>query len=100
MLLAAQIISADPSGKCKGSGRQHPKDGESKIAILPEGQIMNSTYFIECVPCPLTELCYPQGRGTHERRVMLHSDDASIHNTEGIQKSLANFGFRRMEYPP
>jgi hypothetical protein len=32
--------------------------------------------------------------------VMLHFDNALVHNTEGVQKSLANFGFRRMELPP
>jgi hypothetical protein len=36
---------------------------ECKMAILPEGQKMNSTYFIERVPRPLTEICYTQGRG-------------------------------------
>jgi hypothetical protein len=31
---------------------------------------------------------------------MLHFDSAPVHNTEAIQESLANFGFRRMENPP
>jgi hypothetical protein len=42
-----------------------------KIPILPEGQRMNSTYFINCVLRPLTEFCYPQGREILERRVMV-----------------------------
>jgi histone-lysine N-methyltransferase SETMAR len=74
--------------------------GEFKIAIIPEGQKMNRTYFIKCVLCPLTEICYPQGRRTHERRVMLYFDNAPVHNTEAVQESLANVGFRRMEHPP
>jgi hypothetical protein len=74
--------------------------GDHKTAILPEGQKMNNTYFRECVLRSFTEICYPQGRGTHERRVMLNFDNALVHNTEGVQESLANFGFKRMEQPP
>jgi hypothetical protein len=71
-----------------------------KIVILPEGQKMNTTYCIKYVLLPLTEICDPQGRGTHERRPVLYFNDAPVHNTVGVQESLANFGFRRMEYPP
>jgi hypothetical protein len=73
---------------------------EYKIAILPEGQKMNRTYFIDCVPRALAEICYPQGRVTDEKRVVLHFDNVPVRNTEGVQESLANFGFRRMEHPP
>jgi hypothetical protein len=31
---------------------------------------------------------------------MLHFDNAPVHSTEGVQESLANFGFRRMDHPP
>jgi hypothetical protein len=61
---------------------------------------MNSTYLIECVLHHLTEVCYPQGRGTQERRVMLHFDNAPVRNTEGAPESLANCGFRRTEHSP
>jgi histone-lysine N-methyltransferase SETMAR len=61
---------------------------------------MNSTDFIECVLPPLTKICYPQGRGTHERKVILHSDNAPVHNSDRVEESLAIFGFRRMDHPP
>jgi hypothetical protein len=61
---------------------------------------MNSTYFAKCVLRPSIEICYLHGKGTHERIVMLHFDNALVHNTEVAQESLANFGFRRMEYRP
>jgi hypothetical protein len=61
---------------------------------------MNNTYFRECVLPPLTEICHPQGKETHERRVMLYFDNAPVQNTAGVQESSANFGFRRMEHPP
>jgi hypothetical protein len=31
---------------------------------------------------------------------MLYFDNAPVHNAEGVQESLAFFGFRRMEQPP
>jgi hypothetical protein len=34
----------------------------------------------------LSELCYPQGRETHKRRVMLHFDNALVHNTSGFKR--------------
>jgi hypothetical protein len=55
---------------------------------------MHNISFTECVLRPSTEICYPYGRGTHERRVTLHFYNAPIHNGEGVQSNLANFGFR------
>jgi hypothetical protein len=48
----------------------------------------------------LIDIRYLQSRGIQERRVMLHFGNAPIHNSEGLQKSLTNFGFRRMKDPP
>jgi hypothetical protein len=74
--------------------------GESKIAIPPDGQKVNIAYFIESVLRPLAEICYPQGKETRGRRVMLHFDNAPVHNTEGMRENLASFEFRRMAHPP
>jgi hypothetical protein len=73
---------------------------EYKITIPPDGQKVNSAYFIESVLRPLAEICYPQGRGPRERRVMLHFDNAPGHGTERVRENLASFGFRRMAHPP
>jgi hypothetical protein len=74
--------------------------GEYKIVIRPQGQKMNSAYFMEYVLCPLAEICYPQGKGTRERRVVLHFDNAPVHDTERVREDLAGFGFRRMAHLP
>jgi histone-lysine N-methyltransferase SETMAR len=74
--------------------------GEYKIAILPQGHKMNSTYFIRCVVQPLVGMCSPDGRKMHERKVMLHFDNGPIHNAEGVQKHLRGLGFKRLEHPP
>jgi hypothetical protein len=60
---------------------------------------MNGTYFIECVLQPLAELCYPEGRKTHERRIIVHFDNALIHSTQEVRERLAQLGFKRMEHP-
>jgi hypothetical protein len=73
--------------------------GKYKIAILPEGQKANSAYFIESVLRRLAEICYPQSRGTHARRLMLNFDNAPVHNPAGARENLASFGFRRMGHP-
>jgi hypothetical protein len=65
--------------------------GEYKIAILPDGQKVNSAYLTESVLRPLVEICYPQGNGTRERRVLLHFDNAPVHSTEGMRENLASF---------
>jgi transposase len=49
---------------------------------------------------PLTEVCYPEGRKSHQKRVMLQVDNAAIHNTEEIQGQLTNLGSTRTEHRP
>jgi hypothetical protein len=58
--------------------------GEYKIVILPDGQKVNNTCFIESVLRALAEICYPHGKGTREGRVMLHFDNAPVHGTERV----------------
>jgi hypothetical protein len=74
--------------------------GKYKIPILLEGQKMNSTYSIEFVLCPLTEFCYPQGRGHMKGEPSCLSTTGRFTALRRFQKSLANFGFIRMEHPP
>jgi hypothetical protein len=38
------------------------RTGECKMEILPPGQTMNSTYFLECVLGPLMEVYCPERR--------------------------------------
>jgi hypothetical protein len=73
---------------------------DANSAILPASQQMIGTYFIEYVPVPLTEVCYPKGRKPHEGRVMGYFDNAQTHNTEVVREHLVDFGFTRMEHPP
>jgi hypothetical protein len=40
------------------------------------------------------------GTESHERRVVVHFDNVSIHNSEPTREHLAHFGFKRMEHSP
>jgi hypothetical protein len=55
---------------------------------------MSSTCLIECVPRDLTEICYPDGRGTHEMRVMPYFDNAPVHNT-GVSREFGEFWIQK-----
>jgi hypothetical protein len=61
---------------------------------------MNRRYFIRCVVQPLVEICSPDARKIHERKVMLHFDNGPIHKAEGVQEHLKGLGFKRLEHPP
>jgi hypothetical protein len=74
--------------------------GECKIAILPQVHKINSTYFIGCVAQSLVEMCSPDGRKIHERKVMMHFDNTTIHNAERVQGHLTGFELKRLEHPP
>jgi hypothetical protein len=76
------------------------RTGWYNIAILPVCQEMNGTYSVEDLLVPLTQVCYPQGKKPHERRVTGYFKSALIHNTDVVQEHLANVGFTRMEHPP
>jgi hypothetical protein len=41
----------------------------------------------------------PDSRKIHERKIMLHFDNGSIHNPEGVQEHLTDLGFKRLEHP-
>jgi hypothetical protein len=55
---------------------------------------------MECVLRPLMEVCYPEGRKFHEKTVMVHFNNAPIHNTEEVQEHLTNLEFKRMKHQP
>jgi hypothetical protein len=74
--------------------------GECKITILPQGNKINSTYFIGSFVQRLTEMCSPDGRKIYERKVVLHFDNGLIHNADALQEHLTGLGFKRLEHPP
>jgi hypothetical protein len=59
--------------------------GDHTSVILPQGQRMNTIFFIECELRSLAGFCYPEGRKPHQKRAVVDFDSASIHNTEAVQ---------------
>jgi hypothetical protein len=45
------------------------------------------------------EICFPEGRKSHERKVMLQFGQGPTHNAEGVQEHLTRLGFKRLEHP-
>jgi hypothetical protein len=60
----------------------------AEYLILPGCVAMDSTYFTERIIGCLETSCYPEGRIPHERRVTLHFDNASFHNSKCIKEEM------------
>jgi hypothetical protein len=59
------------------------------IDRLPDGVTMNANYFTENILGSLEEKIFPDGRAAHGRRLVVHMDDAAVHNCEMTTNFLA-----------
>ena len=70
------------------------------IDILPEGQIFNSSYFIDYILKPLSlkrsTICVQ----TDKKLLWLHLDNCRVHNSKSATESLRMLGFKRAPHPP
>lgn len=67
---------------------------------LPEGEHLNSKYFIEHIIKQLEaqeKKIWPK-RGKH--KIWLHLDNCRVHNSQDTQKEIANSIFKRTPHPP
>jgi hypothetical protein len=60
---------------------------------------MDIRYLAEGFTGGLENICYPEGRHPHERKVTLYFDNAPIHNTRTTIGQLGQSGFTKMEHP-
>jgi hypothetical protein len=74
--------------------------GKFLIDILPESMKIDTDYFAYNITDEISRLCYPQGKRSRERRVMLHFDSAQIHCTGTVWDRMAAAELERMEHPP
>jgi hypothetical protein len=74
--------------------------GQFVIDILSEDMKMGTDYFADNIIREMARLCYPQGRRSHQRRVMLHFDNPPTHCTGAVQDRMAAAELERMEHPP
>jgi hypothetical protein len=68
--------------------------------ILPEGANMNTAYFALNVISALTQPCYRNERQPHERKVMLHFDNAPTHCLDTVRDRITLRELERIEQSP
>jgi hypothetical protein len=61
---------------------------------------MNSDYFVTNVLPPLEEAIFPQERVPHQKRLMIHLNNCSVHTSRASTKWLEEHDMRRMPQPP
>jgi hypothetical protein len=59
---------------------------------------MDATYFAEEIVGGLEDVCHPEWRNLHERKITLHSHNAPIHNIRTARRQLESSEFKRMEH--
>ena len=70
------------------------------INELPEGETLDSTYFVNNILIPLEtqkDLIWPN-RQRH--KIWLHLDNCRVHNSKYTQGEIRNYGFKRAPHPP
>jgi hypothetical protein len=60
---------------------------------------MDTKYIAREIVGGLGNICYPEGRNPHERRIALHLDNAPMHNTRMVMGQWEQPGFQRMGHP-
>jgi histone-lysine N-methyltransferase SETMAR len=73
--------------------------GDFFCNFLPEGETMNSTYYVEQILAPLSEFDLSQRSGEREQVLTLHFDNAPIHNSAEVEGYLEDRGLSRMPHP-
>jgi transposase InsO family protein len=67
---------------------------------LPNDIKMNSAYFVTNLLTPLEEAIFPQGRARHQKRLVIHFDNCSVHTSRASIEWLEEHGMRCMPKPP
>jgi histone-lysine N-methyltransferase SETMAR len=70
------------------------------IDRLPDDTKMNSAYFITNILTPLEQAIFPQGRAPHQKRLVIHLDNFSVHTSRVSTEWLEEHDRRRMPQPP
>jgi transposase len=61
---------------------------------------MNSAYFVTNILTLLEEAIFPQGRGPHRKRLVIHLDNCSIDASRASTERFEEHGMRRLPQPP
>jgi histone-lysine N-methyltransferase SETMAR len=61
---------------------------------------MNNVYFVTNILTPLEKAIFPQGRAPHQKRLVIHRDNCSVHTSRASIDWLEEHGMPRMPQPP
>ena len=70
------------------------------IDELPEGEHLNSEYFVEHILYPLEDKKDEIWPGRRKHKIWLHLDNCRVHNSQYTQKEIQNSSFKRAPHPP
>jgi histone-lysine N-methyltransferase SETMAR len=70
------------------------------IKRLPNHAKMNSAYFVTNILIPLEQAIFPRGRASHERQLVIHLDNYSVHTSRVSTDWLEEHNILRMPHPP
>jgi hypothetical protein len=73
--------------------------GQFLTDICLQGKKTDTVYFTDNIITFLASLCYLQGRRSHAHKVVLHIDNAPVHNTKLVTERIASEELGRMSYP-
>jgi hypothetical protein len=73
--------------------------GEYFLNILPRSRSVNTSHFAEEIVRRLLDICHPEVRNPHERKITHHFDNTCIRNVRTVMGQLEQSGFTRMEHP-
>jgi hypothetical protein len=58
------------------------------LNVLPRSRSVDRKYFAEEIVGGLKDVCYPEWRNSHERKITLHFDNGPIHNARRVMRQL------------
>jgi hypothetical protein len=61
---------------------------------------MNSAYFVTNLLAPLEQVTFPRGRAPHQKRLVIHLDNWSVHKSRASRDWLEEHYIHRMPQPP
>jgi histone-lysine N-methyltransferase SETMAR len=67
---------------------------------FPNDIKMNSAYFVTNVLTPFKQAIFPRGRAPHQKRLVNHLDNCSVHISRTSRDWLEENDMRRMPQPP
>jgi hypothetical protein len=73
--------------------------GFGVIGKLQNDIKMNGEYFVTYKLCPIEQAIFSRGMPRHQKRLVVHFDNCSVHTRKGSAHWLEEYGVFHMPYP-